>query len=96
MNNLDRRVSVAPMMDWSDSCNPRWLLNDLRFAEVACSSFVAAAGRSLRSALQLFVRRAIYVFANWNAATWAAAIHCRNTLRHGAPACSSLWRATPP
>jgi len=45
MNNLDRRISIAPMMDWSDSRNPRWHLNNLLFAETACSSFVATAAR---------------------------------------------------
>jgi tRNA-dihydrouridine synthase len=40
MNDLDRRVSVAPMMDWSDERNSRWHDNNLRFAETACGSFV--------------------------------------------------------
>jgi hypothetical protein len=44
MKLLDRRISVAPMMDWSDSRKLRCSVNKLRLAETACSSFVAAAG----------------------------------------------------
>jgi tRNA-dihydrouridine synthase len=40
--SMDRRVNVAPMMDWSDSRNFRQLLNYLRAHEIACRSFVAA------------------------------------------------------
>jgi hypothetical protein len=45
MKELDRRVSVAPMMDWSDARELSRGISNLRQLKIACRSFVAASTR---------------------------------------------------
>ena len=41
--SISRRISIAPMMDWSDSPKTQWSINGLRAMKSACSSSVAVA-----------------------------------------------------
>lgn len=41
MNDLDRRVSVAPMMDWSDRPTGARRVNQLRNPKMACPHSVS-------------------------------------------------------
>ena len=40
--NVNRKVSVAPMMDYMDARGFRCLTNDLRWPKMSCTSFVTA------------------------------------------------------
>jgi len=40
--SIDRKVSVAPMMDWTDAPHPTCLIKDLRSAENRVNLFVPA------------------------------------------------------
>jgi hypothetical protein len=40
--SVDRRISVAPMMDWTDESHPICLIKDLRSAESRVNLFVPA------------------------------------------------------
>ena len=52
-NNLDRRVSVAPMMDWSDEVNSEKNLNHLGHRQKSCPHFVTTIRYSQRHATEL-------------------------------------------
>jgi tRNA-dihydrouridine synthase len=42
MKDLDRRVSVAPMMDYTDNRGFSRVANDLRSKKMVCTNFVTA------------------------------------------------------
>jgi hypothetical protein len=48
---IDRRISVAPMMDWTDSADSSSKNNSLQTHKNAASFLVALAGMGLRGAL---------------------------------------------
>ena len=46
---LDRRISVAPMMDWTDSFKIGHYFNGLAISEIACLLYVSSRSHSLES-----------------------------------------------
>jgi hypothetical protein len=53
ISQLDRRVNVAPMMDWSDEVNSEKNLNDLGHRQKSCPHFVTTIRSSQRCATEL-------------------------------------------